>query len=1175
MPESNASPNNEVTHTSPGEGGPWHGGAQVTTLPPDAIAGYEILGEIHRGGQGVVYQAIQKSTRRKVAIKVMKEGPFAGPSDKARFDREVQVLAQLNHPNVVTIHDSGLAAGHFYFVMDYIAGLPLDAYMAGGKRSIEDTLRLFARICDAVNAAHLRGIIHRDLKPGNIRVDSDGNPHVLDFGLAKLSLGEATDATQPAALSITGQFIGSLPWASPEQAEGIPGNVDVRTDVYSLGVILYQMLTGRFPYEVIGNMRDVLDRIIGAEPARPSTIRRQINDEVETIVLKCLGKSRDRRYQNAGELARDIGHYLAGEPIEAKRDSAWYVLRKHVQRHKIAALVAIVFAFVLIAFAVTSSIQADRNRMLANDARGRLSDAMVERGMRLLDNDDQNGLLYLLEARTLVDHDPELSTARAGLWGAWHQGLEDRFVHAIGGPEPITAFHFSADGNHIITGAKNLVTTWDIATGQRAGEPIQIDTDEIQEFIGDGNILLTRKGQGPRISNPYWDLEAEKPRDRSMVMGSVNFVLSPDGHWQFRRTWEGDASVTDVRKGKIHGKPWYCESSFVILEVVHSPDGQFLATRGQELRLWNVSTGQRWGESLDLGRNPKVAFTPDGRFLAVRTLKNFVGTGMLVDLATEKPHGNPLDIGGDVPDHSFSPPPLFSPDGKLLAMQCVDKVYLWDVESTEPMGPPIEHGARVGQVIFSRDGKLLATAGADNAVRIWDIPGGQPHGTPLEHQQRIARMQFSPDGAILATLESSESPGKAAQVRLWSSTGARQPGEKVLPHSADVTAMDFNDDGKFLATASADSTVRVTDLATMEPVGSPIHEAASAVALSRDGKLLATAGWGRRSGDAETFAPVRVWDVQSGNPVDHAFAMPATTSENARDHLTSLAFSPDGHLLAGLSGRAGTVALWDTSTGQLRGAPLEPEQPMESTWFRLRFSPKGDRVFASEFFGTWNVWEVSTGQLLRVDGMTRAVNADGRRLAVLPPRSKELQLHDAVKRETYGAPIPADDSIRALFSADGSRMAVVSRRSAAMYSGADGTRLGPQIQFPTQSAMATLSPDGRLLAVTLEDAVRIWETTTGQPYGSLRKLGGQVLDVQFSSDGRWLTTWSDTGESDGSSRGGYRLFRLSDSPADLRRMQLQTWLMLGARLAASGGVEAIPNVEFQRLKNEAAALGMR
>lgn len=352
----------------------------ITRPIPDSVPGYEIVREIHRGGQGVVYQAIQKATTRKVAIKVMKEGAFAGPRDKARFDREVEILAQLEHPNIVGIVDSGEAGGSLYFVMDYISGKSLDAFISEHELSIDAALALFSKICDAVNAAHLKGVIHRDLKPGNIRVDGSGEPHILDFGLAKIATGSVSDESHPHVMTMTGQFVGSLPWASPEQAAGAVGEIDLRTDVYSLGVILYQMLTGgRFPYKVIGNMRDVLDAIMKAEPAKPSTVRRQIDDEVETIVLKSLSKERDRRYQSAGELGRDVKRYLAGEPIEAKRDSGWYLLSKTLNRYRVPAGVAAGFVVLLAAFAVAMSVLYQKASAAEEDARDGQAAAVAAR----------------------------------------------------------------------------------------------------------------------------------------------------------------------------------------------------------------------------------------------------------------------------------------------------------------------------------------------------------------------------------------------------------------------------------------------------------------------------------------------------------------------------------------------------------------------------------------------------------------------------------------------------------------------------------------------------------------------------------------------------------------------------------------------------------------------------
>lgn len=349
------------------------------TAPPLKIEGYRILRELHRGGQGIVYQAIQEATKRKVAIKILLDGALASPSAKRRFDREVALVAHLKHPNIITIFDSGTtAAGHRYSVMDYISGEPLHKHVRGKNLGLRDALKLFALVCRGVHYAHQRGVIHRDLKPSNILVDAPGGdadvgtPRILDFGLAK-SLVSPVESL----VSVTGQVFGTLPYMSPEQVRGNPDEIDARTDVYALGIVLYELLTGQYPYPVEGQITDVLKHITGTDPTppsrawhasagiRPATISGRrlksksspIDHELETIVLRSLTKERERRYQSAEALAEDVERYLAGEAIAAKRENRLYVFRKSLPRHKVGMAMAGIVVVTLLSLLVVSGLR--------------------------------------------------------------------------------------------------------------------------------------------------------------------------------------------------------------------------------------------------------------------------------------------------------------------------------------------------------------------------------------------------------------------------------------------------------------------------------------------------------------------------------------------------------------------------------------------------------------------------------------------------------------------------------------------------------------------------------------------------------------------------------------------------------------------------------------------------
>ncbi len=328
----------------------------------EALDGYEILERLEEGGQGVVYKAIQKATRRTVAIKVLLDGPLASDRQRHRFEREVNLVSRLRHPNIVTLYDSGLVRGRQYFAMEYVEGHPISDHVLFHRPPVEEVVRLFVTVCRAISSAHQRGIIHRDLKPGNILVDLDGEPHVLDFGLAKC-FEDAEGADQGPSISLTGQVAGTLAYLSPEQAGGARGDVDVRSDIYALGLILYRLLTGAFPYSIDGEPSTVRDNIVSQAPQRPRIAMMDpdvgirptsgpISDDLERIILKSLAKDKSRRYQSADTLADDLDRYLAGEAVEAKADSSLYLLRKTIHKYHVHAT----FAAVILVLLIVSSV---------------------------------------------------------------------------------------------------------------------------------------------------------------------------------------------------------------------------------------------------------------------------------------------------------------------------------------------------------------------------------------------------------------------------------------------------------------------------------------------------------------------------------------------------------------------------------------------------------------------------------------------------------------------------------------------------------------------------------------------------------------------------------------------------------------------------------------------------
>jgi serine/threonine protein kinase len=300
------------------------------------VGSYRIIREIGRGGMGIVYEAEQQDPRRRVALKVL-PGLYADEFHVKLFRREVRALAHLKHPAIATIYEAAQTeAGHHFFTMELVHGVPLNTYASGIKLPLRDRLHLFLKVCHAVHYAHQRGVIHRDLKPPNILVDADGNPKILDFGLARIA---DADTARTTAVTEAGKIMGTLAYMSPEQVRGTPDETDVRSDVYALGVVLYELLTDRPPHDLSRVRRLEAEQIICEQmPRRPGIINRNLPTDLDTIALKALEKEPSRRYPSALTLAEDVERYLANQPVRARPPSVVYRLRKFARRHKALAI---------------------------------------------------------------------------------------------------------------------------------------------------------------------------------------------------------------------------------------------------------------------------------------------------------------------------------------------------------------------------------------------------------------------------------------------------------------------------------------------------------------------------------------------------------------------------------------------------------------------------------------------------------------------------------------------------------------------------------------------------------------------------------------------------------------------------------------------------------------------
>ncbi|MEW6073417.1 MAG: protein kinase [Planctomycetota bacterium] len=594
--------------------------AQVRRLRPETgtgplpeLPGYELLEELHRGGQGVVYRGVQRTTGQEVAVKVLRE---EASSERARalFEREIDVLARLRHPALVAIHDCGVHQGRLYYAMEFVPGRDLDEELAARPRSLRATVELLALVCEAVGAAHTRGVLHRDLKPRNIRIDEHGRVRLLDFGLAKWLDQETGE------LTAAGGFLGSAPWASPEQVAGEP--LDARSDAYALGVIAYQALTGAFPYPVDGPLARVFESIRAAEPVPPRRRSPELDADLETILLTALAKAPERRYQSAPELARDLRHWLARRPIDARRDSMLYVLGEALRRHWLVSSAAIGVLVVIAA----SSVAVARSRSLWRDLARQL-DARLH-AERLVATADawRRGDSAALEAQLATAANEQRD------WAARHflARLERQRWSFAAPEERLLAAAWSPDG------ARLAVGTWEGSVRMLEAERGEVLWQEEGELLEVRDLAFDPEGERLLVleSRALHELAAEtgaRVRTQEWPAGGLERLsVAPDclliggnGGNVALLTPAGEV----LRAVQLaHPEPGVAlpPSGLSGIQMVALDAGtRRVASVGRDLvRVWDALTGELLHSS-SLGMAEKnvglaaLAFSPDGRRVAV------------------------------------------------------------------------------------------------------------------------------------------------------------------------------------------------------------------------------------------------------------------------------------------------------------------------------------------------------------------------------------------------------------------------------------------------------------------------------------------------------------------------------------------------------------------------------
>jgi serine/threonine protein kinase/WD40 repeat protein len=1124
----------------------------------ERIGHYRLMEQIGEGGFGLVFVAEQSEpVRRKVALKVIKPG-MDTRDVVARFEAERQALALMDHPNIAKVLDAGsTSAGRPYFVMELVRGVPITDYCDQNKLAPRARLALFVQVCHAVQHAHQKGIIHRDLKPSNVLVTShDGVPvpKVIDFGVAK-AVGQSL--TEKTIYTRFTQMIGTPLYMSPEQAEMSGLDVDTRSDVYALGVLLYELLTGTTPFDRDRFRKAAFDeirRIIREEdPPRPSTrlsslgttlsavsenrktdpakLAGLVRGELDWIVMRCLEKDRNRRYDSANTVAKDVQRYLAGDTVEACPPTMGYRLRKTFRKHKTAASIAAGFAAVLLLGIVMTTWQAVRATDAEAAAAGQRDKAIEAREVARTQRDNAMRTSESLQRLTAEQRRTLYATSMNLAHAAWETGNPARTFELLkqwlprAGEDDLRGFewHYWERFAHGDLKTVQLPGFDGVNEGGHMGK-LSPDGTRVAGFSANSAGSLTLK---------LWDTETGKE------IWSVGVAADNGGRRVVEFSRDGRRLLT-------------CRNL--------SPSGEGAPARGNELRVWDTASGK----TIYARDNVEISFvllatlSPDGSRLGVNNIKER-GPAEAARLKVWQ-----LEDGKEIFQYPPDQPGLvpicmgldFSPDGKQLAAFIIDSgtpsrsrtLRLWDLESGHEVREIGMPGTLTRGVCFSPDGATLATAnidGPNDRIYLWDRAGGkqlQVLHVPTASATMTMHypIAFAPDGKRLAVRQ-------GAQVYLFDTKPAGEPSSLRGPqeraaganrvlrtfrgHERRVHDVVFSGDGARLVTLDEDGVVKHWDPGLRERLPRT-HlgwraGVRAAVLPNRDGSRLAFV-----SSPADRDPYVRLTDGAGRVLRETAFPPGYTLGQ---------VFSQDGRAFAcfwrqhPLGTHVYKLFVWDAVSGK-ELCRLSP--PVEQIFVTHALSPDGARIaaFAWPLFtseapqsAVLNVWETATGRQVLSRRIAHgryvsysAYSPDGRWLvyretSVLGTDDRFIWLDAQTGEEAAVLKLRKGEStsrLRLIFSRDGRRLAIHAEDRPSPVS---VWEVEPILRGEAREPVATLtghggeathvefSPDQRRILTVSDGAVKLWDAASGHEVLTLKAPGVAVRAAYFSPDGN--TIW--------------------------------------------------------------------